>query len=312
MQTEQKYPIKAVSLKTGLTIHVIRVWEKRYQVVKPQRTETNRRLYTDKDIAKLSLLKKATLQGHNIGSIASLEINELIRLVSDTDELYDKHTELSTQNSSEATYYVDESISTIKNFNAQKFEKILLNASLQLSQPVFLDSVIIPVIKKIGDLWHSGEIRIMNEHMATTILMTFLSNMRDSYRPEPDSPSVIVTTPLGQNHELGALILSLVAATEGWNVTYLGPNLPAEEIASAVTNKKASTVILSIVYPADDHYLKQDLLKLKGLLPKNTSIIVGGRLAKNYKTELENINARIVDDLSGFRKISSELIKANE
>ena len=77
MASEYKYPIKVVSQMTGLSVHVIRAWEKRYHVVEPDRTDTNRRLYSVDDIEKLRLLNDASHLGHNIGRLANLSLSEL-------------------------------------------------------------------------------------------------------------------------------------------------------------------------------------------------------------------------------------------
>lgn len=310
MEKSKQYPIKAVSLKTGLSIHVIRAWEKRYKAVVPQRTDTNRRLYSAQDIEKLILLRSCTEQGHNIGQVASLGISELQQLVNPLNETknVDPLSAAGNQNGDNITSYIEKCMQAIKDFNPRELEKILFDASLQLSQPTFLESVIMPVIKITGEMWHEGEIRIMHEHMATATLKTFLSNMRNNYRAPENAPHIIIATPLGQMHELGAMVLSLMAAADGWNVTYLGPDLPAEEIAMAAQENNARAVLLSIVYPANDHLLKKDLLRLKKIVPKNTSLIVGGRLAKSYKTELDKIDAKIILDLHEFKKLSPAIM----
>jgi len=310
MKKNKEYPIKAVSLKTDLSIHVIRAWEKRYNAVVPQRTDTNRRLYSESDIEKLILLKLCTEAGHNIGNVAQLKIDDLKEIVHpESNDALEISTPVNSFSESSISSYINKCIDAVKSFDVNYLEKTLFDASLQLSQPAFLDSVIIPLIKKIGNMWHDGDIRIMHEHMATATLKTFLSNMRNNYRSSENAPHIIVTTPIGQNHELGALILSLVAAVDGWNVTYLGPNLPAEEISMAVKETHAKAVILSIVYPADDHFLKRDLLKLGTLLSKKIKVIVGGRMSKNYSFEIQKIKALNIEDISGFREISKELKK---
>ena len=198
-------------------------------------------------------------------------------------------------------------ILAISNFDDKELEKILLNASFQMSQSALLSKLIIPLIFQVGELWHSGEIRVMHEHMATSVLSGFLSNMRNNYQVGDNAPVAIVTTPVGQNHDMGAQIMSVVAAAEGWRVIYLGANLPSDEIASAVSELKAGIVLLSIVYPAEDQYLRMDLLKLGNLLSEDVKIVAGGRMAKNYKQELQTIRATYVEDLNDFRNIAREL-----
>src|SRR4051812_29880471 len=75
------HTIKVVARRTGLSQHVIRIWEKRYEAVTPARSEGNRRLYADEEIARLQLLQQATLAGHSIGQIARLPTEDLRKLV---------------------------------------------------------------------------------------------------------------------------------------------------------------------------------------------------------------------------------------
>lgn len=299
MESEKKYPIKVVSNKTGLSLHVIRAWEKRYNVVQPRRTETNRRLYSEEDITRLSLLKKATGQGYSIGNIAGLSLSELQQMVEMVREGPSR--EVSAEHSADPAGFYKESLDAIFAFDANTFEKTLTRASVLLTQPVLIDKVVVPVVEQIGRLWRDGTLRIMHEHLATAIMKTFLSNLRSGYRPAPNAPGLIVTTPIGQLHELGALISALVAAAEGWDVTFLGANLPAEEIAAASITKKAKAVVLSIVYPADDPLLYHELGKIRKLVPENVQIIMGGRSAVHYKEAIDKIHAQLSTDLSDFR-----------
>jgi methanogenic corrinoid protein MtbC1 len=132
--------------------------------------------------------------------------------------------------------------------------------------------------------------------------------MRISHRPPVNAPSIIIATPSGQLHELGALIIALVAALEGWRVIYLGPNLPAEEIASATKLKKSQLVLLSLVYPANDPFLKQELEKLRTLLHSDVKIVIGGRVSESYQEILDHIGAIQLNDLDNFRKFLEEQV----
>ena len=300
MATEKKYPIKVIAQKTGLSLHVIRAWEKRYQAVRPERTNTNRRLYSENDLQRLSLLKQATDQGYNIGNIAELPLAELQELVSDKPQIPVSTTPPDSVTS--VQNYFEQCMEAILDFDAFKLEAILLKASTALTQPQLINEVVMPILIRIGEMWREGTIRIMHEHMTSAVLKTFLSNLRNSYRPGLNAPIAIVTTPLGQVHELGALIAALVAAAQGWQVIYLGPNLPAEEITAAAVKKSAKVILLSIVYPAEDPFLRQELEKLGMLLPEHVKIIIGGRMAGHYKDISERISVWGSNDLNQFRR----------
>jgi len=310
MEKMYKYPIKVVSQITGLSVFVIRAWEKRYDVVTPSRTETNRRLYSEEDIEKFKLLNEALHSGHNIGGIASLSISELKTILGNNSTF-------TTNNKVEPKEYiledtksfVDDCISAVKVYDGKTLETILHKASAKLSQPQLIEDLIIPLVYTIGELWHDGDIRIANEHLASSVIRLFLSNLVEQNIPSVNAPVIISATPRGQDHELGALIVSVTAAFLGWKAIYLGPNLPEEEIAAVSNSLGAKVVALSIVYPSDDPQLKKDLLNLKKMLPPDVYVIVGGRAAAGYLDILDEINAVVV---SNTKQLKFELNRIRE
>jgi methylmalonyl-CoA mutase cobalamin-binding subunit len=112
---------------------------------------------------------------------------------------------------------------------------------------------------------------------------------------------MVVSTPAGQWHELGALVATATAAAQGWRVTYLGPNLPADDIAAAATQTGAKIVALSIVYPGDDPNVGHELRKLRRFLGANVALLVGGRAAGNYQRVIEEVGAIRVNDIPHLR-----------
>lgn len=303
MKTEKRYPIKLVAGRTKLSAHTIRAWEKRYHLVDPERTDTNRRLYSESDIERLTLLRRLTERGHTISSIADLDIAGLNQLLEDgTDDAGDARAVRVDKFAASADEHLQTCIQAIIDFEPEEFAERLHQASFQLTQPVLINSVIVPLIAEIGKLWHSGSIRIMHEHMATAVLKPFLSNLRLSYRPNPGAKSILVATPRGQQHEFGALIIALIAAAEGWRTAYLGADLPADEIVAAAMKIRPRVIALSIVYPANDSYLPQELLKIKTNIEPDIQIVVGGRISDSYRDALERIQAKRTEDFNDFRQ----------
>jgi DNA-binding transcriptional MerR regulator/methylmalonyl-CoA mutase cobalamin-binding subunit len=306
MKNERRFPIKTVSKLTGLSTHAIRAWEKRYQLVKPFRTETNRRLYSEDDIGYLKLLHKATRAGHSIGSIADMDRNALRSLIGKEDK-QNEAVGLSSAASQRdgVAAYLEDAIQALINFDDMKLENILMNASVELTQPVLIDDFVIQLLEKIGELWRDGTIRIMHEHLATEVIGSFLTNLRRSYRPDPKAPVLVVCTPSGQVHEMGALTIALIAASEGWRVVYLGPDLPVVEMAAAVLKDNARAVALSITHTSIDFRLNQDLQKLPDMLPSNVQIIIGGRGAGNYQTNSDRSSLTWIKNFDQFREFLS-------
>ena len=114
------------------------------------------------------------------------------------------------------------------------------------------------------------------------------------------APVLIAGTPAGQLHEIGAALVAAAACNQGWRVVYLGPSLPAEEIASAALQNGARVVALSIVHPADDPHLPDELHRLRERLPDSVAVVAGGRSAAGYRQALANIRATLCESLADF------------
>ena len=290
------HPIKVAVRRTGLSAHVIRVWEKRYGAVVPSRTGTNRRLYSDEDIARLQWLQQAVQAGQSIGRIARLPTEELVKLVHDGREAAPP---VRAPAAGESGEFLEAALAAVQGLDAVSLQEQLDRASVALSQRALLEEVVRPLMERIGRMWQEGALRVAAEHMATAVVRSFIGNMRP-FQGNGTAPRAVATTPAGQRHELGAMLASLVAASEGWNATFLGPDLPAEEIAGAAAGTGARAVLLSIVYPGDDPRLGGELVRLRGLLGGEVALLAGGRAAPQYAPFLERAGAvplATLDDL---------------
>jgi DNA-binding transcriptional MerR regulator/methylmalonyl-CoA mutase cobalamin-binding subunit len=295
------HPIRYVAHLTGLTPHVIRAWERRYGAVAPLRTETNRRLYSERDIERLQLLQKAVRSGHAIGQLAQLTDDELLQLLKNekTSRLTRADPGLAERS---PLFYYESCVSTLVTLDGSALETSLRRAAIDLSRHVLIEEVIAPLLRKLGDLWSEGSVKTVHEHMASSVIRTFLGEVLLLSTTSGNAPNLIATTPVGQLHELGALMAAVAATSEGWRATYLGPNLPAEEIASGSRQTRARVVALSIVYPADDPRLVGELERLSRYLSDDIGVIVGGRAAGAYNRTLEATAAIQLEDMAGLRR----------
>ena len=289
------HAIRVASRRTGLSQHVIRVWERRYRAVTPRRTDTNRRLYTDADIERLRLLEEARQAGHAISRIAGLT-NEEIQKIIDVDRRYNPSTVESASPRSDVQNIIDSCLSAVKRLDSTAFEEELAHAMVNLNVSRVLEEVVLPLLVQIGDNWHSGHFRVADEHMATAVLRSFLGSVRELRRAPAGGPKMVVTTPAGQIHELGALVVAALASVAGWNSIYLGPNLPADEIAGAVLTSGADVLAMSLVHPADDPLLPSELSRIRRGLGTSVTILTGGSASLGYADTLQDINAVQIND----------------
>lgn len=307
MSNQEMLPIKVVSQRTGLTQHVIRVWEKRYGAVSPSRNTTNRRFYTDKEVTRLSLLREAIENGFSIGQIAHLPSDQISNMIAE------KPLDIGISASNQSIeQYIEGCLAAIAEIDTQKLDEILTKAQVELNPSILIDDLIVPLLYRIGNLWQEGRLRIVEEHLASAVIRNLLGRIKTDLQPTSVAPKIIIATPPRQWHELGALLAAATAAYEGWKVIYLGANLPVEEITKAAQLHKAKLVALSIIYPVDDPYLHLDLKKLRNLLGSQVQLIIGGQATEAYLATIQSINATVVTNLKSFRQILNSLRSPNK
>lgn len=298
-----RHPIQVVARRTGLSADVIRAWERRYRAVSPERTQIGRRLYSDHDIDRLALLRRAIHAGRRIGDVAQLSHAELARLVAgDTTAAAQAPGAPGQATASAATEkHVDTCVRAVIAMRPDILESALASAAVAFSQPIVLEEIVAPLLQYIGEQCRVGSLRSSQEHAASVVIRAFLSQLLTGTHAASNAPVILVGSPMGQNHELGALMAAVAAASEGWKVIYLGPNLPADEIAYAANQTGARVVALSIVYPADDGRLPDELRRLRTRAPQGTVIIVGGSGSAGYAHALEEVGAIRPQNLDDFR-----------
>jgi DNA-binding transcriptional MerR regulator/methylmalonyl-CoA mutase cobalamin-binding subunit len=310
------YTIKYVCKRTGLTSHAIRAWEKRYKAVVPQRSPKNRRLYSEADVQRLQLLKKMTDVGHSISQVARLEFNELMDLAQREASVIDQTRHSKTRPSHSTTThdhndYYQYCLSAVLNLDPERLERTFDQAAVDLTRIALLRELIVPLFKEIGKLWHGGSLKIVNEHMATTVTRNFLLNLLRTTDISDSAEKIVVATTVGQWHDVGALTVALTAAENGWHPVYYGPNLPAEEIATAVKQSDARAVAISITHLLNQNALINELRKLARYIGQDVALFIGGRAVGDHPQVLEEIQAKYINDIDQFREELNSLLIVN-
>ena len=338
------HTIQAVARQTGLSAHVIRIWEKRYGAVAPERTGTNRRLYSDAQVERLALLRQITQSGQSIGVVARLPVERLRHLAAATPawptsaegkaarpQLADEvsggaawatgPTEGAVEETRRAAdvaaaedrrgglpvaagpeifvadAFLARALAAVRALAAEALAQLLTEAEVRLGVQGVLQRVVAPLAQALGEHWRDGTLSAAHEHCASAVLRTWLAQATHGQSIPPEAPVLVVATPAGQYHEIGALLVSALAANVGWRVTYLGASLPAAEIAGAVRQNRARALALSLVYPTDDARLEGELVRLRQLLPAEVRLLVGGQAVPAYRAVLERIGAQQATDL---------------
>ena len=314
-----RYPVHLVAARTGLTAHVLRAWERRYGVVSPGRTEGGQRLYSDLDIERLRLLRRLTDGGHAIGWIASLPIAELTRLDEETAEAEEgaavadgagRAGEAEQTRSGRVGESIAAALRATRRLDAVELQAVLEQAAVTLGVPVFIDEVVAPALVRVGHGWAEGSVSVAQEHMATAVFRRVLGWLFRVYEFRGSAPQLVVATPPGQVHELGALMVATSAAAEGWAVTYLGPDLPVADLLRAVGQKGARAVAVSAVYVPEGVDLLAALREMRAGLPERVPLLVGGAATQGVEAEAEAAGALVIKSLPELRAMLRRLAAA--
>jgi DNA-binding transcriptional MerR regulator len=246
---------------TGLSKLVLHAWERRYGIVPVERTATGRRFYDSQQVERLRLLKICSDGGHRIGTLVSLPDSSLQRMADDFA----------------ATRALDDILAAVETLDGDHLHALLKARADTETPEAFVQKTALPLLREVGLRWANGTVTIAAEHMATAQVKRILGGLFDRYPPPASSaPRLVATTPEREEHDVGALIVTLLARVRGWNALFLGANLPAEEIVGAAHRRGVSHVCLSGLTgrPAS---LERQLRTLRSALSPAIEIWVGGR-----------------------------------
>lgn len=294
---DSRYPIGVVTRRTGLSPDVLRVWERRYSVVSPVRSPGGQRLYSAGDIEKLRLLRRLVEGGHRIASVAGLNLDRLSALAREVGEspaanIADSHA---------TDGLLEDLVAAVDHLDDVRLAALLRRSAMTLGTEVWIETVVGPLLETVGDRWHSGAISPAHEHLATATARDALAWVMRSFTPPIDAPKILVATPAGELHELGAMMAAVTAAEAGWRVQYLGPNIPAGDLAKAAVKIGADAVALSLVHPDHAPGAVSEIRELRRALAPAVAVIVGGAAAIESAEPLAGVGATIAPDARAFR-----------
>jgi DNA-binding transcriptional MerR regulator len=214
---EEYYNINDLEKLTSIKAHTIRIWEKRYNLLDPKRTDTNIRYYTSEDLKKLLNISILNKNGLKISRIAELK----------EDEISEKVIELTTRNS-DVEDQIQTLIMAMFNLNLQKFEKLLTVSYINRGFEKTYSEIISPFLTKIGFLWQAGTISPVQEHFASYIIrrkmVVAIDGILASYNEK--SKHYVLFLPEGEQHEISLLYAYYLLKKNNQHVTYLGTSIP--------------------------------------------------------------------------------------
>ena len=295
-----RHLIQVVGRRTGISSDVIRAWERRYGAVVSNRTDTNRRLYTDADIEKLTLLKRAINAGRRIGDIASLSYDDLFELVmGDESNSARSYARPSTGTVMEL---FDESINAINEMDSSRLSTALSNGVAMLSTTDFMLEFLKPLHAHINDECARGSLRYIQEKFAKLCIRNCLSNLSVTLRSaKDDGPKMIIGSLTSEYENLDTMMHIIVAQNIGWDVTYVGNGVPHDELIFMANKVKARAMVIALNLPRDIARKTHEIKTIKETAEQTDTIVLIGKETSNYRQLADDVRAIISGDLSSFR-----------
>jgi methanogenic corrinoid protein MtbC1 len=266
------YSIKAVSQATGLTVETLRAWERRYRVVVPQRDDLGRRVYRPEDVLRLRRLREATERGHPIGRLVQMDEPGLIELLHEAGA--------SAPPVAAPSAFVQRILEAAERYSSASCEQALTLAISLLSPARLIDDVLEPLLRELGERWHSGQFSIAQERMVSTSVRKHIGLIVETYDRTARRQSIVFATLPGERHELGLLMSAMICASHGFKVHYLGPDLPAAEIARYSREANAGLVAISVILPESVPVLAPQLAVIRAALGPDVPVWIGGQGAR--------------------------------
>lgn len=272
-------PIAVVAKLTGVSTDTIRAWERRYRLITPERDPGGNRRYSDRDVRRIVLAQKATALGHPIGSLARLSDVELERLI---DRHTQPHAEPIAASADEST--VDAALSAIAAFDVPRASAVLHAAALLMEPQEFVLGLLAPLMRRVGDAWSSGDMSIVQEHVATNLVRDLIGSFRRT-RASTSRVNVLFATPPEELHDIGLGLAACLVAMHGAQTVFLGAQVPADELVTAASRLNARVVVVSSIVEqlgAWEAYVRI----LDAHLPPRTALWIGGSGAQRLHNVL--------------------------
>lgn len=250
------FSISQLAQYSGVKAHTIRMWEKRYNALKPERSEGNTRYYDNSQLRRLL----------NIVSLLDLglyKVSELCTMPDDRlEQLISGHNELAAESSE---YPISQLIKAGLYFDEQMFDRIWSNMLDEHGLRYAYLNIIYPVLRRVGMLWAASELPPASEHFLSNLIVRKLNSFINSLKPcdKEVGNTWVLALPEDEFHEIGLMFGNYLLREAGYHTVYLGANVPTHSISAAVEQTGARHVLIFIVHNDSPENLQQYLSDLK-------------------------------------------------
>ncbi|HRE39411.1 MAG TPA: MerR family transcriptional regulator [Chitinophagaceae bacterium] len=269
------FTIKDLENLSGIKAHTIRIWEQRYNFLKPQRTTTNIRYYSNdelKTILNIALLNKYGFKISHIDRMDHQEIQQRILSLGDPKAIQER--------------IINELVQEMVDMNMERFEKILNNYIASRGIERTVTQIIFPFLEKIGILWLTGHINPAQEHLVTNIIrQKLIVAIEGTISHISMDKTFLLFLPEGEHHELGLLYMYYLLKNRGAKTIYLGANVPVKDVEYVINAKKPDIIFIHLTATASNFNFEKFLTNVQ-LRFGQVKTIISGQLTQHYKKRI--------------------------
>jgi MerR family transcriptional regulator, light-induced transcriptional regulator len=269
------FTIKDLESLSGIKAHTIRIWEQRYNFLKPSRTSTNIRYYTNdelKTVLNIALLNKYGFKISQIDKMSQDEIKEKLRALTDPQAVQER--------------IVNEMVQEMADLNMIKFETILSDQIRINGMEHTIIRTVFQFMERTGILWETGHIHPAQEHLVTNIIrQKLIVAIETNLTPVKNDRTFILFLPEGQQHELGILFIYYLLKLRGVNTIFLGANVPMKDVEHVVQLKKPDFAYVHLTGSCQGFNFEKFLSFVESNFKKTTTVI-SGQLTQLYRKKI--------------------------
>lgn len=274
-----KYSIKDLEHFSGIKAHTIRIWEKRYLLLDPNRTNTNIRFYTDEHVRKILNVAMLVKNGYKISNVASFSDSkiqaEVVRI---------------NHHLSDADKNIDRLLFRAVNLDSVGFESLLDEMIEKNGFRKTIEQVVYPFFERIGVLWQAGSIFVAHEHFVSNLIRNKLIHETCLAKVEAPAKTMLFFLREGEWHELGLLYYNYLAVQAGIRCVYLGQSLPFDDLSNLLSSGNFDFVCTSFIYSMDKTELENYLVKLSKIFGDGKILVTGRQISVSKPRLPENVS----------------------
>ena len=278
-----EYKIKDLENLTGIKSHTIRIWEKRYSILSPDRTDTKIRTYSDNELTHLLTVSMLNRNGIKISKIAQLKQEDMNKLLWDIKV------------NKEPEYSMDKLILALVSLDEELFKGTMNGLIDKYGLEKTFVNHLIPFLDRIGIMWLIGTINPSQEHfMSNLIRQKIISEIDKQPIPKEDSKSILMYLPEHEWHEISLLFYQFLLRAKGVHTSYLGQSLPYPSLLESIEKLKPHAILSSWLTAVDKKFVVNYFKQLNKDLP-DMKVFAGGAQIKANSKDLKGLIIEVQD-----------------